>query len=84
MTEVLEKAARASAPLRRRIIGTLLPAAIGCALGYLYGERYGDPDLIETLNLPGLYATLGAVVGILCVRLGVIVWMVLRDIVRGD
>ena len=84
MTEKLDQAARSTAGLRRRLLGTLLPAAVGCALGYLYGERFGDPSLASPAGLPGLYATLGAVVGILATRVGSVLWMVLRDFAGWD
>lgn len=76
----LDQAAAASRGLRRRLVGSVTPAAVGCALGFLYGQRFGDLGDAA----PGLYATLGAVVGILVVRVGAILWMILRDYVRND
>ena len=65
---------------RRRILGTLAPAAVGCFAGYLYGENFADPDLSEKVGLPGLYATLGAASALMIVRLGGLLWMIVRDL----
>lgn len=67
----------ATAGLRRRLIGTVLPAAIGCAAGFWAGQRYGDADLLA--EAPGMYATMGAVVGILAVRVGAMFWLIIRE-----
>lgn len=64
---------------RRRIVGTLAPAAIGCLLGYYYGEYFGDVEEAARIGLPGMYASVGAVVGILVMRVGGLFWMIARD-----
>lgn len=74
----------ASERARRRILGTLLPAAVGCVAGFYYGRHFGDPELPARVGLPGLYATLGAVVGILAVRVGGLLWMIARDFLGRD
>jgi uncharacterized membrane protein YccC len=69
---------------RRRILGTLAPAALGCVVGYYYGEWFGDPEEAARIGLPGMYASIGAVVGILLVRLSTLVGMILRDFLGRD
>lgn len=71
--------APASSGARRRILGTLAPAAVGCVLGYFYGVYFGDLDAAARVGLPGMYASLGAVVGILVVRVGGLLWMIVGD-----
>lgn len=64
---------------RARLFATLLPAAIGCFCGFLYAERAIPAETPEASGLYGMYATLGAVVGILIMRVGGLVYMIIRD-----
>lgn len=70
--------------LRNRVLKTLGPAAAGALAGFYYGRWFGDPELVKSIGLPGLYATMGAILGILVVRLGTIMWMIVRDFADRD
>lgn len=78
----LAGAAAATASLRRRVLGTLGPAALGCAGGFYYARMF-IPEA-EAQGLYGMYATTGAVVALLSVRLGGIFWMIARDFLGRD
>lgn len=57
-----------SQTIRRRLISALTPAAIGAGLGFVYARQTLNPELLESSTLPAMYATMGAAVGILSVR----------------
>lgn len=65
--------------LRQRLIGTLVPAAVGCFAGYMYAEQTLPPDVL-TSGLVSMYATMGAAAGILVVRVVSLGWMIVRDL----
>ncbi|MEL6186608.1 MAG: hypothetical protein AAFU79_18470 [Myxococcota bacterium] len=76
MSRRLQQVGAATQSLRRRVLGTLFPAAVGCLAGFQYA-RATLPA--EEGGLLGMYATAGAAVAILAVRLGGILWMIIQD-----
>ena len=57
-----------SESIRRKLIGALTPAALGAGLGFVYARQTLSPELMESSALPAMYATMGAALGILAVR----------------
>lgn len=82
-SSALAGASAATSSLRRRVLGTLAPAALGCALGFYYAQAF-VPEAASQ-NLYGMYATIGAVIAIMTVRVGSILWMIVADFLgRAD
>lgn len=66
-------------PLKNRVFTSMLLAGIGAAGGYLYARHILPPEHLEGSSLPGMYASMGAIVCILLVRLTVLFRNVLTD-----
>lgn len=67
----------APAGVLRRLIQALLIAAIGVAGGFAYAQFSLSPAQLST-RLPGLYASMGAAIAILGVRLLNLVYRIFR------
>ena len=64
--------------LLKRFTSATLSAAAGAALGYGWA-RLSLPAEVATARLLGMYASAGAVLGVLAVRLGAILASILKD-----
>ncbi len=63
--------------LRRRMMLTVVPAAIGTVAGFAYGKLTLDP--VAYPRLAGMYAAFGAAGGILLLRVVTIFWTIFAD-----
>ena len=63
--------------LRRVMLRTVLPAAIGTFGGYLYARFALKPDAFA--RLAGMYSAAGAAAGILSVRVAALFWAIVSD-----
>lgn len=70
------------AAVRRRVLGTFAPAALGCVLGFYYHQWFGPTGTEAGRAMAGLYATMGAAGMILATRLGAILFALVQDL-RG-
>ncbi len=55
--------------IRKKMFASLVPAAIGAIGGYYYGLKTLDPALSTSSTLPAMYGCMGAIVGVLGVRI---------------
>ena len=79
------KAGRPRGALLQRLATTLLAAATGAVLGNFYAAATLAPAVLARKNIPGMYATAGALIAVLGMRLiGVllIVWREFRPAAR--
>ena len=64
---------------RRRIFSSVTPAVLGMAAGYSYAFYTLDEKLLTGSRVPAMYACMGAVVGVLTLRLGTLFWIIIKD-----
>lgn len=62
-----------------RVATALLGASLGAAGGYLVALQQLPPAVIEENRIPPMWASAGAVVGVLVMRLGALLLMMIRD-----
>lgn len=67
-------------PLSRRIAISFVVAAIGAAAGFFYAQQTIPAEKVRTLA--PMYATAGALIGILVLRLTALIRMILSDLLR--
>ena len=70
------------APARPTFIRRLGMALVAAALGSYAGHQYAIrvlPEHVQSTELLGMYATGGAVIGILLLRFGTLLWALWRD-----
>jgi predicted membrane protein len=65
--------------LGRRISQAFIAAAAGTFIGYQYALATVPPHVLEKSQLGGMYATGGAVVGVLSMRMGVLLVQLARE-----
>lgn len=65
--------------LGRRISQAFIAAAAGTFVGYQYALATVPPHVLETSQLGGMYATGGAVVGVLSMRMGILLFQLVRE-----
>lgn len=82
MSRRLRQVGAATQSLRRRVLGTLLPAAVGCFAGFQYAQATLPPE--DAQRLAAMYASGGAALGILAVRLVGLLWMIIQDFASSD
>jgi hypothetical protein len=70
--------------LRDRMLGSLAPAALGAALGFAYARYTLGAEALQGSNIPAMYSSMGAVVGILVVRVGGLFIMMFQDFFGKD
>ena len=65
--------------MKDRILSSFTPAVLGAGLGFAYARYSLDPEVLKASSIPAMYASLGAVVGILVVRAGTLLLMMYQD-----
>ncbi|MEQ8280463.1 MAG: hypothetical protein RMA76_14105 [Deltaproteobacteria bacterium] len=55
--------------IRKKLFMSMVPAAVGAVGGYYYGVSELDPALSTSSTLPAMYGCMGAIVGVLGVRI---------------
>ncbi len=70
---------RAGPSLGRRLFSSVSPALLGMALGYTYAFQTLPEELLKAGRVPAMYACMGAVIGILVLRLGTLMFTMFRD-----
>lgn len=65
--------------LGRRISQAFIAAAAGTFVGYQYALATVPAHVLEASQLGGMYATGGAVVGVLAMRMGVLMIQLVRE-----
>jgi len=68
-----------------KLVQSILAAGIGAAIGYGYA-RINLPAEVQTraAHLIGVYASAGAVIGVVGLRFGLLVRAMIRDYLRRD
>ncbi len=70
--------------IRRKAAATLIPAVAGAVGGYFYAQYALDQELMVNSALPAMYASMGAIVGILVIRLAGLFKTMLSDFFIKD
>lgn len=66
--------------IKRRVIQSFLAASVGAALGYLYARTQLPPKLLQSNGaMTGMFATAGAAVGMLTLRMSKMLWTMFSD-----
>lgn len=69
--------------IRKKMFASLVPAAIGAVGGYYYGLKTLEPGLATSSTLPAMYGCMGAIVGVLGVRIFALVQSMFDDFFRN-
>jgi len=56
-----------------------MASAIGCYLGYQYASATIPAETLERTHVAGMYATAGAVIAVLGLRMGTLFWVMGRE-----
>lgn len=70
------------AGLGRRIAQAFIAAAAGSFVGYQYAVATVPPEVLATSQVAGMYATAGAVIGVLAMRMGALLLAMGREFFR--
>ena len=68
---------------RAKVIRSLVPGLLGGALGWAYWS-YGQPELRDTRWLRNMYGIMGAVLGIMSLRVGALLRAMYNDFFGAD
>lgn len=70
--------------IRKKLFAALLPAAAGGLAGFYYGQYSMDPAAPGSAVLPAMYGTMGAIAGVLTVRIAVLFKQIIQDFLTKD
>lgn len=70
--------------MKDRFLASFTPAVLGAGLGFAYARYSLDPEALKASNVPAMYASMGAVIGILVVRVASLFVMMFQDFFGKD